>query len=155
MSYLKNLNKYKQRVVLSLVASLLLPLSIIFNSAAIDNRPAIEEKQQQPKVPEVSVVQASFKKYPVYIQGHSQAVPKYTLDVVAQVSGNLISLTDNFVVGNTLKRNELLAVIDPTDYQQQVAESEYQLAQAKLQVLEEERKVALIKKDRKKHFIKL
>ena len=70
--------------------------------------------------------------------------PKYSTELVAQVSGQVISLSDKFVKGGFVNEGEVLARIDPNDYEAALIEAEASLAQASsdLEIEQAQAKVA-------------
>ena len=56
--------------------------------------------------------------------------PKYTTNLVAQVSGEIVSLNDTFVRGGFVKKGDVLATIDPTNYEVALQNAKASLASA-------------------------
>lgn len=56
--------------------------------------------------------------------------PRYSTELVAQVSGEIVSIAEAFVRGGIVKKGELLAQIDPTNYEVRLEESRAGLASA-------------------------
>lgn len=139
----------KRKAVISLFSITLVPMAFIFNGAAIDNKPLAVKKEITQQIPEVTVTKVIAKKQYLSIKGYAQAQPKYQMDLTSQVKGNLISLNDDFQVGSVLEKNALIAQVDPTNYEQLISEAEYLVAQAKVKLLEEERKIKITKRDRR------
>ncbi|HET8817852.1 MAG TPA: efflux RND transporter periplasmic adaptor subunit [Pseudidiomarina sp.] len=71
------------------------------------------------------------------VDGQGNVMPKRTTDLVAQVSGRIIELSDKFVDGGFFERGEVLLKIDPADYQVALQSAQAQLAQAKAALAEE------------------
>ncbi|UTF60014.1 efflux RND transporter periplasmic adaptor subunit [Gilvimarinus sp. DA14] len=69
---------------------------------------------------------------PMQLNVHSQGLvtAKYTTDLVAQVSGEIVSLAPAFERGGIVKKGELLATIDPTNYEVALENARANLASA-------------------------
>jgi len=87
--------------------------------AAVDNTPivAIENIVVAPLILEVS--------------SYGVVKPKYETTMVAQVSGEIVELSDTFVRGGLVKKGQLLARIDPNDYQAALIEAQATMASAR------------------------
>ena len=57
--------------------------------------------------------------------------PKYETELVAQVSGQIVELSDTFVRGGFIKKGQLLARIDPNDYEAALIDAEATMASAR------------------------
>jgi len=64
--------------------------------------------------------------------------PKYETELVAQISGEVVELAKVFVRGGFVAKNQLLARIDPNDYQAALIDAEATMASARA-ALEKER----------------
>lgn len=71
------------------------------------------------------------------VDGQGNVMPKRTTNLVAQVSGRVVELSDKFVNGGFFERGEVLLKIDPADYQVALQSAQAQLAQAKASLAEE------------------
>ncbi|WP_339897538.1 biotin/lipoyl-binding protein [uncultured Gilvimarinus sp.] len=69
---------------------------------------------------------------PIQLQVLSRGLvqPKYTTELVAQVSGEIVALDEAFVRGGIVKKGEVLAQIDPTNYEVRLEEARAGLASA-------------------------
>ena len=71
-------------------------------------------------------------------------VPKYETELVAQVNGQIVELSSAFVRGGFVEKGQLLARIDPSDYEAALIDAEANLAssQASLETERAQGKVA-------------
>ena len=104
---------------------------------ANQNIPALVKKVVHP---DVSVFEVHNADYQALVIGYGEAKPKFELDLPAEVSGKVISMADNFASGNIFKAGETLVNLDKTDYQRAIAASKYAVAEAELNLLEQQRK---------------
>lgn len=91
-----------------------------------------EEKAEVPPPRAVRVMEANPQEMLLSAQASGQIEARYTSDVGFLVSGRLISR--NVDVGAMVKVGDLLAQIDPTDFQNKVAASQAQVSAAQADV---------------------
>ncbi|MED5524271.1 MAG: efflux RND transporter periplasmic adaptor subunit [Pseudomonadota bacterium] len=113
----------------------LLPLAVLvvaiagFVGLMMTKKPP--QKAEEARAPVmISVVTA--KESPVHYQIESQGTvqPKTQTSLVAEVGGRVVSVSDQFRSGSMVQKGELLAQIDPADYQTALSAAEADLAQA-------------------------
>ncbi len=109
-----------------------------------------EKKEQENVAPLVEVVPASITDLTLDVNSYGLVSPKYSTALVAQVSGQVVSLSDAFVEGAFVKKGDVLARIDPNDYEAALTEAEARLAQARsaLEIERAQAKVAKAEWDR-------
>ncbi|NOI67353.1 efflux RND transporter periplasmic adaptor subunit [Vibrio sp. 99-8-1] len=105
-------------------------------------------------LPQVDVVEAQVNAYQAEVIGYGEAKAKFELSFAAEVSGRVDSINRNFESGQVVKKGEILATIDSTQYEQALAEAKSNYAQAKLNLLEEERKGVQAKSEWQKSGVK-
>jgi len=66
------------------------------------------------------------------VQGYGTVQPKVQADVVPQVSGKVVAISENFKDGGFVKANEPLITIDPRDYELAVQRAEAEVASAEV-----------------------
>lgn len=90
-----------------------------------------EEKVRNEVAPLVSA--EGVEVGPLQLQVDSQGVvkTKYQTQLVAQVSGEIVFLAEEFVRGGMVKAGQLLARIDPSDYEALLVEAEANLVSAR------------------------
>ncbi|RUO77909.1 efflux RND transporter periplasmic adaptor subunit [Idiomarina seosinensis] len=97
-----------------------------------------EQKQQQKPGAMVEVKEVSPRDMTFLVDSQGTAVPKYSTTLLAEVSGQIIEVSDKYNAGGFFKKGEMLLQIDPSDYQVAVQQARAQLLQAQAS-LEEER----------------
>lgn len=90
-------------------------------------------------VQSVSVTPASVGASQTRVSGYGEAKPKYSLTLSAQVSGQIHTLSEQFVSGQVVQEGQVLAQVDKTEYQLGLASAKAALAQADLGLQEEQR----------------
>jgi len=76
-----------------------------------------EEKEKKDNTPIVAVDTISVAPMTMTVDSYGVVKPKYETTLVAQVNGEIVELNDVFVRGGMVKKGQLLARIDPNDYQ--------------------------------------
>ena len=89
-----------------------------------------EEKVQVDTTPIVAVQTITLAPLTLTVSSHGVVKPKYETELVAQVSGQLVEISDIFVRGAFVKQGQLLARIDPSDYEAALIDAQANLASA-------------------------
>lgn len=126
-------------VVVTLVAIVCIGLAISYNGQkmaqqANGSKPAATESI----APNVTVINAVPSTYQAYVSGHGEAKAHWALTLKAQVKGEITNMSKQFATGNLVKKDQVLAQIDNTEYLQAVASAKATLADAKLALQEEQ-----------------
>ncbi|MBU2924076.1 efflux RND transporter periplasmic adaptor subunit [Colwellia sp. 4_MG-2023] len=87
--------------------------------AEVDNTPIVEVKN-------ITVMPMTMK-----VSSYGVVKPKYETTIVAQVSGEVVELSDTFVRGGLVKKGQLLARIDPNDYHAALIDAQANMASAR------------------------
>ncbi|WP_221796888.1 efflux RND transporter periplasmic adaptor subunit [Oceanobacter mangrovi] len=87
----------------------------------------------------IRVVEATAGQYQAQLSGYGAASARFELTLTAKVSGVVESLAADFESGTLVKRNQLLAQLEDSDYRSAVATARQNLADAKVTLLEEQR----------------
>ncbi len=118
--------------IVILVAGIL--LFVVFSSM---KKPP-EEKAEVDNTPIVSVEEVTVSPMTLNVASYGVVKPKYETEIVAQVSGQIVELSDTFVRGGFVAQGQLLARIDPSDYEAALIDAQANLASAQAS-LEQER----------------
>ncbi|ODC03104.1 hypothetical protein BFW38_05640 [Terasakiispira papahanaumokuakeensis] len=92
--------------------------------------------------PEVSVVEVVPQSYQAQLKGYGSAQAHYAVTLTAQVSGQVKRLNPAFASGRHVKADTLLAQLEDSRYQAEVASAQQALASARVALLEEQREGA-------------
>ncbi|PMG48753.1 efflux transporter periplasmic adaptor subunit [Vibrio lentus] len=95
--------------------------------------PAASQQQQ------VSVVLATLGDYQAEVVGYGEAKSRYELMFSTEVGGRVETISSQFETGQVIGQGEVIANIDSTSYQQAVTQAKANVAQAQLDLLEEQR----------------
>ncbi|MEZ9159684.1 efflux RND transporter periplasmic adaptor subunit [Vibrio lentus] len=103
------------------------------NSIETTTLPAALQQQQ------VSVVLATLGNYQAEVVGYGEAKSRYELMFSTEVGGRVETISSQFETGQVISQGEVIANIDSTSYQQAVTQAKANVAQAQLDLLEEQR----------------
>ena len=117
------------RNLLSAFAILLVGLSLAY---LINNSKPDPDKvtEKAPVAIEVNTLIASPKAISINIKSHGIITASTQIDLLAQVTGEILTVSDNFIDGAVLSNNALLLTIDDSAYKAQLADAKLKLAQA-------------------------
>jgi RND family efflux transporter MFP subunit len=90
-----------------------------------------EEKAKVDNTPIVAVENIVVAPMTLEVSSHGVVTPKYETQLVAQVSGEIVELSDAFVRGGFVKKDQLLARIDPSDYHAALIDAQATMATAR------------------------
>ena len=90
-----------------------------------------EEKAKVDNTPIVAVETISVEPMTLEVNSYGIVKPKYETELVAQVNGQIVELSEIFVRGGFVKQGQLLARIDPNDYQAALIEAQATMASAR------------------------
>ncbi|MDO6682491.1 MULTISPECIES: efflux RND transporter periplasmic adaptor subunit [unclassified Oceanobacter] len=89
----------------------------------------------------VRVVEVTAATYQAELSGYGSAEAHFQLSLTARVAGNIERITDLFDSGRRVAQGAVLATLENSSYQAEVAEAEQDVADARLALLEEQREV--------------
>jgi len=90
-----------------------------------------EEKAEVDNTPIVSIEAISVEPMTLHVNSYGIVKPKYETELVAQVNGQIVELSEIFVRGGFVKKGQLLARIDPNDYQAALIDAQASMASAR------------------------
>lgn len=97
----------------------------------------------------VETIPAVMGEYPIEIEVMGQVKPAQSADLKAQVSGQILQTSPEFIPGGFLKKGDVILNIDPADYQLDIKSKEAALRQAKAALSLEMGKQAIAKDELK------
>lgn len=109
-----------------------------------------EEKEPEDNTPIVSVETIVIEDVQLKVHSYGIVKPKYETELVSQVSGAIVELSPNFLVGGFIQKGQLLARIDPSDYETALIDAEASLASTLAALQLEEAKGQMAERDWKR-----
>lgn len=107
--------------------------------SSVQAQPKMDEQAVIAQLQQVAVVQTQLGDYQAEVIGYGEAASRYQLMLATEVSGHVETISDKFESGQVVKKGEVIATIDAISYQQAVTLAKANLAQAQLDLLEEQR----------------
>lgn len=105
--------------------------------AMIALRPGSLPAPAEPPVPRVEVVAAQPQTLKLNVQSQGVVAPREAIDLIAQVSGKVDRIHPALVSGGFFKADEVLATIDPRDYDYAIVATQAKIAEAKRVLINE------------------
>jgi len=130
-------NHQYQRGRVGLIAIIVVSLTIIAGLWYFKPQPA-KRPPSKPSVPIVDSVFVLPQPYQISVSSQGAIVPKRQISLVAEVSGRVVNISENFVSGGFFKADDVLLKLDERDYR-------YALLNAEAQTANAERELALEK----------
>jgi multidrug efflux system membrane fusion protein len=134
------------------ILRVLLPFIIFIFLAMIaimimGSAPEPEKKEEVTKAPLIAAYEVELKNQPLVINSYGVIKPKHQTSLVAQVSGQVTDVSSVFASGGIVKKGDLLAQIDPSDYQAALIEAQANLQRATAALQEEQARGIVAKKE--------
>jgi RND family efflux transporter MFP subunit len=130
-------NHRYQRGRVGLIAIIVVSLTIIAGLWYFKPQPA-KRPPVKPSIPIVDSVLVQPQSYQVSVSTQGAIVPKRQISLMAEVSGQVVNISEHFVSGGFFKSDDVLIKLDDRDYR-------YALLSAESQVASAERELALEK----------
>lgn len=96
-----------------------------------------EEKAEVDNTPLVAVKQIEMKPMTFSVGSYGVVKAKYETELVSQVNGEIVYLSNAFVRGGFVKKGDVLARIDSSDYDADLIDAEASLASARATLVQE------------------
>ena len=113
----------------AIVAGLiLLAAAVVFGLYAL--KPKTVRRRPTPPVPIVKAVKIEPAREEIYIEASGEVVPAREVVIMTEVEGKIITLNSDMVPGGILSGGELVAAIDPAEYELRVKEQKAELDKA-------------------------
>ncbi|WNB76343.1 efflux RND transporter periplasmic adaptor subunit [Methylomonas koyamae] len=105
--------------------------------AMIALRPGSLPAPAEPPVPRVEVVAARPQTLKLNVRSQGVVAPREAIDLIAQVTGKVDRIHPALVSGGFFKADEVLATIDPRDYDYAIVATQAKIAEAKRVLINE------------------
>ena len=106
--------------------------------------PKIEPPRQSPLV---TTVQPELRQGHLTVRGNGTARPIREINLVAEISGRVVSVSDALVSGGFFDNGQMLLQVDPMDYENAVAVAEAEVAQRQLELLMAQEEVEIAREE--------
>ncbi len=140
------MNWFKQHKHVSALLVIVLGLVLAVMVVVLKPRPK-PKALMEPSYPVVKVLSARYSDTPVWVKTQGSVKPKREIDVVAQVSGRIVAVSEQFAEGGLFAADEALLTVDPRDYQYALLRAESQVKDAEKNVAEEKARTRQAKRE--------
>nr|WP_283102690.1 efflux RND transporter periplasmic adaptor subunit [Shewanella abyssi] len=124
----------KKQIILPVVV-IAIGVAGFFGMAALKKPP--EEKAEIDTTPLVSVQTVEIKPMDFSVNSYGVVAAKYETELVSQVNGEIVFLSEKFVRGGFVKKGDVLAKIDPSDYDAALIDAQASMASARATLVQE------------------
>nr|WP_283104299.1 efflux RND transporter periplasmic adaptor subunit [Shewanella gelidimarina] len=124
----------KKQIILPVVV-IALGVAGFIGMSALKKPP--EEKPEIDTTPLVSVQAVEIKPMDFSVNSYGVVAAKYETELVSQVNGEIVYLSDKFVRGGFVKKGDILAKIDPSDYDAALIDAQASMASARATLVQE------------------
>lgn len=129
------------------VALALIPAAIGYTKNAIENQPEPQVWAEEQPAPLVTVMDVKAQDYRSVVSAYGEVSAVENTSLSPQVAGRVVWRNPKFVDGGSVQKGEELVRLDDTDYQAELADAKKTLAEAKLELEQEERQYQQAKKN--------
>ena len=134
------------------VLQVLLPLAVIIGGglgakALVDSYKAPEKQPVVIEPPLVRVIEAATEPLRLTVSGEGTVRPRTQSEIVPEVSGKVIWISDSLAVGGFFGKGDELLKIDRREYELAVVRARAAVAQAKLRVATEQQEAEVARKE--------
>ena len=116
---------------------LVLVVSIGIVTALSAAKPAPEKKEESQRLVSLYVDEVTSDEVTISVQAQGDVRPKTEIDLIPQVSGRIVGISDSFAEGAEFGPGETLIKIDDTNYKLAVIRAEARVAEAQVAVQRE------------------
>lgn len=110
-------------------------------------RPEPPKSDPPPQSPLVSTTTAEGQQGNLTVRGNGTVRPTVQIELTAEVGGQLVSVSDALVSGGSFEAGDLLARIDPTDYENAVDQAEAQVTQREFELLQTQEEAGIAREE--------
>ena len=118
-----------------LIPLLVLLAGVLAGVLIIATGPQLEPQSVPPQIPVVKTLAATPQTVRLSVAAHGTVVPKSESDLVAEVSGRVVHVSDALVSGGFFAKGDVLVEIERIDYEVADAQAKAQLAAARSDVI--------------------
>lgn len=117
---------------------IVLGLGVGIASAIIFFGPEPESAPTQILSRTIRSIEAKTSDMQLYVESQGTVAAKQVIDIVPQVAGEMVYVSPKFVAGGRFEKGEVIARIDPRDYELAVITAEASIAERRQRVMQEE-----------------
>lgn len=124
-----------------------LALGLVLIFAVFTGKPKPERQAADIPAPSVHVVEAKSSNVQVNVDAQGSVTPQREIDLVPEIAGKIISVSDGFLAGGFFKKGDILIRIEPRDFEFAVTRAEAELASAQQRLALEQAEAEQARRD--------
>ena len=121
-----------------IVPIIILIIAVGVAVAIVSMKPKPTRKMVEQVIPGVEVQELTLQDVTLRVHSRGSVDAKLKMDLTPGVSGKIVEMSPDFNIGEYFEEGEVLLKIDPTDYRMKLALERSNLAQAELNLAEEQ-----------------
>ncbi len=122
----------------AIIPVVIILLSALATRALVRSRPEVETQEVEALATLVRVMEVARQDLAFDVRAQGTVLPRTETTLIAQVAGEVTRVSADFETGGFFSRGEVLVELDPRDYRVAVRRARAQVAQARLQVVQQE-----------------
>lgn len=126
---------------------LILSGGIAISAALIASGPEATRQRPQTPPPTVEIITLEPGPYQVKVASRGTISPRTESTLVAETTGRIVTISDNFYTGGFFEKSDLLLQVDDRDYQNAVVIARAEVAQRQLALTEEQARSEQARRD--------
>ena len=130
-----------------LLASLIILILIVGLLIVLEDTVEVEKQQQAQYLPPVSIIEIQPGSHKDLIQTYAKIQPRWEATVKAQVNGKIVRIDRKALAGESINKGDVLIRIEDSAYRANLNEAKQVLAEAELNLLQEQKKSAQAQRD--------
>lgn len=130
----------KKQVMISGLAALVIPLSILVSTITKSDNPTGSANVEAARILEVSVISRSSASDRALFEAYGEARARYDITLSSEVSGRILKVHSAAESGSHVSAGDLLMQIEDSDYQLAVKAAKRVIVDAEVTLLQEERR---------------
>ncbi len=135
------------RLVTFALPVIVIAAAVIVTIAMSALKPKPEEKEEVAKAIPVLTAKAKADDVTLKVTAQGEVQPRTEINIVPQVSGKITFMSPKFIEGGRFKKGELLARIDPAEFQLRAVQAKANVAQAETALTREKSEAAIALRD--------
>lgn len=133
---------------INIIVSLLIVVGTgALSSFWLTNQPRAARKPTDRIIPLVETINPQVIDFQTTVHALGNVIPAQSVDLTPRVEGTVVSVSDSFIEGGLLKRNEEIVKLDPTDYELRLRQAESDLTRAQFNLKLELGQQAIAKRE--------
>lgn len=134
----------KKQIILP-IAVIAVGIAGLVGISSLKEPPA--EKPKVDNTPLVSVETIDYQAMTFSVGSYGVVSAKYQTELISQVTGEILYLSDTFVKGGFVKQGDILAKIDPSDYESDLLDAQATLASSRASLVQEKANAKVAEKE--------